>query len=162
MVSTPSRSKTYNLIKTSRIWWSLFAIGRVFADRNTQFPTTRPAAAPASNHSQLSRTLVYKIIICRSILPRTKYWLRSFITGKIINGVKVTKTRKYNLCSALHETYLCFAGLCVLDHLTQPRDQYGSFIGRWSIEFARPLPQEGWQAVVPISSNSHGISSSSK
>ena len=91
MVSTPSRSKTFNfikefancengdcysrwyqhhpeaeptiLIKNSWKWGSLFAIRIV--------TVWLQCAAPASDHSQLSRTMVYKIIICRSILSRT-------------------------------------------------------------------------------------------
>ena len=42
---------------------------------------TRPAAAPASDHSQLSRTMVYKIIICRSILPRTSEQFKIHLEG---------------------------------------------------------------------------------
>ena len=42
---------------------------------------TRPAAAPASDHSQLSRTMVYKIIICRSILPRTSKQFKIHLEG---------------------------------------------------------------------------------
>ena len=56
------------------------AAGRV-AGRAAARPATRPAASLAPDHSQLSRTMVFKTIIVQSILSRTSKQFQIHLEG---------------------------------------------------------------------------------
>ena len=82
MVLTLSRSKTSNFINELHIYDPKICEFAYLWSLNSDCVTavcsmaTCPDAAPAPDHSQLSRTLVYKTIIVRSIRPRTELQLK--------------------------------------------------------------------------------------